>query len=388
MATTDTSLRLLRTIEEVPATTWDALLGPGSTPFVSWAFLHALEASGVATPATGWTPRHLTLWRGDRLVAAAPAWVRNDSRGEFVFDWGWAEAADRAGIPYYPKLTVAVPFTPAQGERILVAPGEDRAALESAVGEAAIRVAREEGLSSVHVLFPTAAQAERLAGVGYARRVGVQFHWRNAGYATYEDFLARFTSRQRANLRRERAAAARQGIEIRTLRGEEVRALDPDLVHRIYLSTVDRMVWGMRYLNRPFFERLLAEVPGVEWVEARRGGRVIAGALNVASERILYGRYWGALEHHPFLHFHVCYYHSIEACIARGIQVFEPGAGGEHKLSRGFEPTLTHSAHWIADRRLDAAVREFLGRETALLEMRVASYRSSTGLRPLDREES
>ncbi|WP_373047868.1 GNAT family N-acetyltransferase [Vulgatibacter sp.] len=382
MSTPSTTLRLLGAIAEVPAASWDALLGRDSTPFLAHAWIDALEASGAAAPETGWTPRHLTLWRGERLVAAAPAWVRADSRGEFVFDWGWAEAAERAGIRYYPKLTVAVPFTPATGERFLVAPGEDRAALETALSLAAVEVARELGLSGVHVLFPTDGQGEALESAGYATRVGLQYHWRNAGYRTWDDFLARFPAKQRANLRRERAAAAKQGIEIRTLRGDEVRALDPDLVHRIYLSTVDKMVWGMRYLNRDFFARILRTVPGVEWVEARREGRVVAGALNVASATRLYGRYWGALEEHPFLHFHVCYYHSIDDCIARGLSVFEPGAGGEHKLSRGFEPAFTRSAHWLADPRLARAVREFLEREAFLLEARVASYRSSTALRP------
>lgn len=378
-----TSLRLLGAIDEVPAAAWDALLGPDSTPFMAHAWLHALEASGVASRETGWTPQHLTLWRGEDLVAAAPAYRRDDSRGEFVFDWGWAEAAQTAGIRYYPKLTVAVPFTPATGERMLVAPGEDRGALERALAEAAVAVARDERLSGVHVLFPTGPQAASLEEAGYALRTGVQYHWRNAGYRSYDDFLARFASKQRANLRRERAAAAQQGIAIRTVRGEEARALDPELVHAIYLSTVDKMVWGMRYLNREFFERVLATVPGVEWVEAVREGRTIAGAFNVASTTRLYGRYWGALEEHRFLHFHVAFYHSIDECIARGVEVFEPGAGGEHKLSRGFEPALTSSAHWIADRRLDRAVRDFLAREAFLLEARVASYRSSTGLKPL-----
>lgn len=382
MEETGITLRLLGAIAEVPPGSWDALLRPDATPFVSHAWLHALEASGAASSETGWHPHHLTLWRGDRLVAAAPAWLRDDSRGEFVFDWGWAEAAERAGIRYYPKLTVAVPFTPATGSRLLVAPGEDEAELRRTLAEALIDVARAERISGVHVLFPTREELRILEEVGFARRYGVQYHWRNVGYRSYDEFLARFTSRQRSNLRRERAAAARQGISIRTLRGEEVRALDPDLIHEIYLSTVEKLVWGQRYLNRDFFARILRTVPGVEWVEATRAGRTIAGALNVASDTRLYGRYWGALEEHPFLHFHVCYYHSIDECIARGIRVFEPGAGGEHKLSRGFEPVLTCSAHWLRDPRLDAAVREFLDREAFLLQTQVASYRSSTGLRP------
>lgn len=373
------SLRLLAGIDEVDAVAWDALLGPESTPFLSHAWLHAMEASGVVGEGTGWEPRHLTLWRDKKLVAAAPAYVKEHSQGEFVFDWGWADAAERAGIPYYPKLILAVPFTPATGERMLVAPHEDRAQSEAQLIAAAAALAEEEGLSGIHVLFPTEAQAEHLASLGFAQRLGIQYQWKNAGYRSYEDFLGRFGSKQRGNLRRERAAAEKLGITIRTRPGREV---DPELVHRLYLAGVDKHVWGMRYLNRDFFERILGSFPGVELVEATKDGRTLAGAVNIASSTRLYGRYWGAFEEHPFLHFNVCYYHSIDECIARGLQVFEPGAGGEHKLSRGFEPTFTRSAHLVADKRLDRAVREFLEREAFLLEARVASYRSSTALRP------
>lgn len=320
------------------------------------------------------------MWKGDELVAAAPAYEKQHSQGEFVFDFGWAGAAERAGIPYYPKLVLAVPFTPVTGSRMLVRPGLDRGAHEAALVASARGLAESEGYSGVHILFPTEAESGSLEEQGFATRLGVQYHWNNAGYRSWDDFLARFSSKQRANLRRERGAAAKQGIEIRTVPAGE--PLDPALLHELYLSTVDKFAWGMRYLNRAFFAHIAAHLPGLEMVEARREGRVIAGAINIASADRLYGRYWGAFEEHPFLHFNVCYYHSIDDCIRRGLEVFEPGAGGEHKLSRGFEPTFTRSAHWLADSRLDRAVREFLGREAFLLEARVASYRSSTGLRP------
>lgn len=373
------TLRILTSIEEVPAPEWNRL-ALGATPFLRHEWLAALEGSGAVGEATGWIPRHLTLWEGEKLVAAAPAWEKHHSQGEFVFDFAWAEAAERAGIPYYPKLILAVPFTPVTGPRILVAEGRDRKEAETAILQGARALAEEEGYGGIHVLFPTEVETSHFEDLGFATRLGVQYHWKNAGYRSWDDFLSRFASKQRANLRRERAAAGKQGIEIRTVTGSD--HLDPDLLHRLYLSTVDKFVWGVRYLNRSFFERIVHTMEGLELVEARRDGRVIAGAINVASEDRLYGRYWGAFEEHPFLHFHVCYYHSIDDCIRKGLSVFEPGAGGEHKLSRGFEPTLTRSAHWLAHPGLDKAIREFLAREAFLLETRVASYRSSTGLRP------
>lgn len=373
------TLRILSSLEEIPASSWDAL-APAGHPFLGHAWLSALEQSGAVGEGTGWIPRHLTIWEGDELVAAAPAYEKHHSQGEFVFDFGWADAATRSGIPYYPKLILAVPFTPVTGQRTLVARGRARPPFEAAILQGARALAEAEGYSGIHVLFPTEAEGAQLEELGFAERIGVQYHWKNAGYGSWEEFLARFTSKQRANLRRERATAGKQGIEIRTVSRDE--GLDPDLLHRLYLSTVDKFVWGMRYLNRSFFERIVQTVQGIELVEARRGGQVVAGAINLASEERLYGRYWGAFEEHPFLHFNVCYYHSIDECIRRGLSVFEPGAGGEHKLSRGFEPTFTRSAHWLAHPGLDKAVREFLGREAFLLETRVASYRSSTGLRP------
>lgn len=374
--------RVVRSLADVPAAAWDALLDPRAVPFLEHAWLAAFEETGVVGPRTGWSPRHLTVWRGGRLVGAAPAYVRRDSFGEFVWDFAWADAAQRMGVDYYPKLTLAVPFTPATGTRLLAHPAEDRAAVEKALADLALETAREEGLSSVHVLFPTDEQAERLVSFGLAHRLHAQFHWRNAGYATWDDFLARFASKQRGNIRRERAAAGKQGVAVRTIRGEGLASVDPALVHSLYASTVDKHMWGRRHLKPRFFERVLQTMRHrVEVVLAEREGRVVAGAFNVGSPTHLYGRYWGCFEELPFLHFHVALYHSIEESIRMGRQVFEGGAGGEHKLTRGFEPVLTHSAHFIAHRGLDQAIRRYLAGEREATLASVAGYRSSTGLK-------
>jgi hypothetical protein len=358
------------TIAEIPSEEWDALHAhePAlASPFVRHAFLSALEESGSASPRSGWPARHLALRRDGRLVAAAPAYRRADSDGDFSRDWEWAAAARRAGIPWYPKLSLGVPFTPASGRRVLVAAGEDRAALVPALLDGARRLAVEEGLRGIHVLFASPDEARELERAGLALRVDFQYHWRNAGYATFDDFLARFPSKRRTALRRERAAPARQGIEIRTVRGDELRR-DPAgrarECFRLHRASTDKMAWGMRWVNERFYARVLASMPdAVEVVEARRAGALVAMAFNLASPERLYGRYWGCVEEHPFLHFNVALYHSIDECIARGVQVFEGGAGGEHKVARGFEPAETWSGHLLLDPRLDAAVRRHLAAE-------------------------
>ena len=372
----------LGSIAEVPAGEWDALLAHEpdvASPFLGHAFLAAMEESGCASPRTGWSPRHLAVRRGRVLVAAAPAYVRTDSDGDFSRDFDLAAAASRAGIAYYPKLVLGIPFTPATGRRVLAAPGEDRASLVAAVVERARRLAAEEGLGAVQVLFPTAEEARALETAGLAVRVDFQYHWRNERYHTFEDFLARFPSKRRNAIRRELAAPARQGIAIRTVRGDELArdaagwARDCFALHR---ASTDRMTWGMRWVNRRFYERLIATLPGaVEVVEARREGRIVAMAFNLASRSRLYGRYWGASEDHPFLHFNVALYHSIEECIRRGVSVFEGGAGGEHKLLRGFEPAETFAAHAATDPRLAAAVRRHLAEERGAREDAVQRWR-------------
>jgi predicted N-acyltransferase len=367
---TGLSLSAHASISEIPAAQWDALLAhepSRASPFVRHAFLRAMEESGSASPRTGWRPRHLALRRGGVLVAAAPAYARSGSDGDFSRDWEWAAAAERAGIPYYPKLVLAVPFTPATGRRVLVAPGEDRRALVAAVLAGARQVARDDGAHGVHVLFADAEEARELEAAGLALRVDFQYHWRNEGYGSPEEFLARFPSKRRNAMRRERAAPARQGIAIRTVRGDEL-SRDPSgwarSCHRLHRASVDRMVWGMRFVNLGFYERAIAWLPdAVEVVEARREGRLVGMAFNLAGPDRLYGRYWGSVEDHPFLHFNVALYHSIDECIRRGTRVFEGGAGGEHKVARGFEPAETWSAHLHLDARLDAAVRRHLAEE-------------------------
>ncbi|MBI5067204.1 MAG: GNAT family N-acetyltransferase [Deltaproteobacteria bacterium] len=357
-------------IDEIPAAEWDALIAHEpvrASPFVCHAFLAAAEGSGSASARSGWRPRHLALRRGGRLVAALPAYERDRSDGDFGRDWEWASAARAAGLRYYPKLVVGAPFSPTTGRRLLAAQGEDRVACGRALLDAALDLCAGERLSSIHVLFPDEEEAAEWEGLGLLSRVDFQFHWRNAGYRTFDDFLARFDSKRRNAIRRERAAPARQGIEIRTLSGAEVAAGGQRLaaeVFALYRDTVDSMDWGMRFVNAAFFGRLVAGMPGaVEVVEARREGRRVAAALNLASSQRLYGRYWGCSESHPFLHFNVCLYHSVERCIERGLALFEGGAGGDHKLTRGFEPAITCSAHRFLDRRLEAAVRRQLAAE-------------------------
>jgi hypothetical protein len=376
------TLRVHRALSEVPRGAWDALLDDAARPFLEWAFLVALEESGSVGGHTGWQPRHLTLWRGSRLVAAAPAYLKEDSHGEFVADGTWATAAERLGVRYYPKLVLAVPFTPITGRRLLVAPDEDRAAREAELARAALEYAHAEGLSSVHVLFSTQAEAATLESVGYAPRLGVQYQWRNAGYDSFEDFLARFHTRRRNQLRRELRAPAAQGLTLRTVRGEELAGVDPMEVYRLYVSTVDKYPWGRRHLTPGFFSRLLSTFGhACELVEARREGRLVAGAFNLVGPRTLYGRYWGCFEEHPFLHFNVCLYHPVADAIARGLERVEPGAGGEHKLTRGFEPTLTHSAHLLFHPGVDRAVRSYLEHERAAMLAGLPRWRAETGFK-------
>ncbi len=366
----DLRLRVLDSVAEVPARDWDALFAHEpvlASPFVRHTWLSALEESGAASPRTGWVARHLTLWRGGRLLVAAPAWVKGGSDGDFSRDWHWADAAMGAGIPYYPKLVLGVPFTPATGRRVLVAPGEGRAPLVERLVREALDLCRRERVRSVHALFPGEEEARELEAAGLALRLDFQYHWRNEGYRTFDDFLARFPSKRRTAIRRERAAPPRQGIAIRTVRGEELRrgiSARASQILALHRATVDRMPWGRRWVGQGFYERVLTSMPdAIEVVEGRREGRLIAMAFNVASPERLYGRYWGCSEDLPFLHFNVCLYHSIEECIHLGVRVFEGGAGGDHKLARGFDPAETWSAHSFLDPRLDAPIRRALAEE-------------------------
>ena len=259
--TLPTQIKLLESIRDVPREAWDALVDAEAAPFLEWSWLEALESSGSVRPGTGWRPRHLTLWRGNHLVAAAPAYLKEDSHGEFVFDWSWATAAERVGLRYYPKLILAAPLTPATGRRVMVARQEDRGARTRELMRAAVEYARSEGLSSLHVLFPTPEEAKLLEEEGFGIRHGVQYHFQNEGYGSFEDVLARFTSKRRNQIRRERRATAEHRVELRTLRGEALADVDPAEVYRLYASTVDKFAWGRRYLTEDFFIRVLQGLP-------------------------------------------------------------------------------------------------------------------------------
>jgi hypothetical protein len=348
------------------AADWDALANPDPArfnPFLSHAFLRSLEEAGTVGGRSGWTPRHLALREGGAVTGAMPLYIKAHSQGEYVFDHGWAEAYMRAGGEYYPKLQCAVPFTPVPGPRFLAGAGPGAGERRVRLATAAVELTRRLGVSSLHVTFLTGPEAEALVPLGYLMRVGRQFHWTNQGFASFDDFLASLASRKRKAVRKERAAAVAAGIEIRTLAGAEITEAHWDAFFAFYMDTGSRK-WGRPYLNRRFFSLLGERLRGhCLLVLATRAGRPIAGALNLVGGDCLYGRYWGAVEHHPFLHFELCYYQAIDFAIANRLARVEAGAQGDHKLARGYLPTPTFSAHWIADRGLRQAVARFLEEE-------------------------
>lgn len=365
------TLRILTSIHEVPEAAWDALLTDRSSPFLEWQWLACLEDSGSVGDGTGWLPRPFALYEGERLVAAAPAYVKLHSEGEFVFDWSWADAAAQLGVHYYPKLVFAVPFTPATGDRILVDPAlapDERAQVISTVADAAWRLCGELELSSSHALFVPDDEAHAWSHARYLERHGLQFHWKNQGFTNFEGFLATLPSKKRTQVRRERAQLARDGVEIRTARPEELTRELAREMHALYLTTVDKFVHGRRYLTVRFFELVAERFAGrLAWALARKDGALVASAFNVKGGGVLYGRYWGTHVDLPFLHFNVCVYHGIEEAIREGLHTFEPGAGGEHKRLRGFRPTLTRSMHRVGEPRLARLVEPFLARERAAI---------------------
>ncbi len=352
---------------------WPELQGLGDAPFLTAAWLGALEETGCVSEEAGWIPHHLAFFEGGELLCAAPAYLKLHSQGEFVFDHGWANAARKFGVAYFPKLLVASPFTPANGPRVLVARGKDRALALSAFAAGLESIVDRAKLSSAHVLFLTDDEATTLARLGLVRRAGVQFHWQNRGFSTFEEFLATLPSKRRTQIRRERRAPAEQGLTLRTLTGPDLTPPVVDAAFEFYRTTVDKFYWGHRYLTRGFFEAVCATMAeSVEVVLARgAGGEAVAGAFNLRGARTRFGRYWGARDEIPFLHFNVCFYHSIDRCIEEGLERFEPGAGGEHKLARGFLPTLTHSVHSIREPRFAAAIDDFCHRERELLEAEI-----------------
>jgi predicted N-acyltransferase len=371
-------LKVFHGLADIPRQSWDALLEPDDNPFVSWTFLEALEASGSVASKRGWWPCHLTAWRDDRLIAAAPAYVKNDSAGDFSRDWGLAESAGRYGASYYPKLVIGVPFSPVTGRRILAAPGVDRAEAARLLIDLARELCRRSDLGVVQVLYHHGDELPHLVEAGLSPRVLVQYHWHNGGYVTFDDWLAALPSKKRTQIRRERRAPEAEGIAIRTVRAGELRERPDEWARRtfeLYAANCEKHYWGGAYLNQGFYERIFTAMPeAAEVVVAERAGRVIAGAFNLATSSHLFGRYWGCLEEHPFLHFNVCIYHSVAECIARGVQVFEGGAGGEHKLARGFDPALVYTSYLFPDRGLHDAVARYFAAETAQRRAEIARW--------------
>jgi hypothetical protein len=354
-----TTVRAVGAVCDVPRAAWDALVG-GRSPFLEWEWLAALEESGAASPEAGWQPSHLTAWEDGELIGACPAYVKAHSQGEFVFDHPWAAAAMRAGIRYYPKLLVGVPFTPVTGPRFLARPA-DGAAVAARFGAALEDACRARGLSSVHVNFCLPEEVEALAARGWLRRTGWQYHWSNAGYTSFDDYLASLRSKRRNQVRRERRELAAQEVEIVAHAGADIPDELFPLMFRLYRHTIEMLPWGQQYLNARFFELAAERLrERLCLIVARQRGKVIAATFNVEKGGTLYGRYWGALRDLRHLHFNVCYYAAIEYCIARGLARFEPGAGGDFKLLRGFDATQTESMHFVVDPRLADAVRRFL----------------------------
>src|SRR6266702_8279761 len=393
MASSEIILEAVSSVSQIPAEDWDACanprLGPGThngldrsalpdpvnnscadltfgyNPFVSHAFFSALEASGSACARTGWGPRHLLARLDGAIAGIVPCFLKSHSQGEYVFDRGWADAYERAGGRYYPKLQVSVPFTPAAGPRLLIRDGVDHGHVRTALASGLVALCGMTKASSVHVTFARKAEWKFLAAQGFLQRNDQQFHWHNRGYGCFEDFLGSLNSRHRKAIRRERRDALADGITIHALTGNDITEDAWDAFFAFYMETGSRK-WGRPYLTRSFFS-LIGEsmAEDVALIMARRNGRWIAGAINFIGSDTLFGRNWGAIEHHPFLHFEVCYYQAIDFAIRRGLKSVEAGAQGEHKIARGYLPQTTYSAHYIADPDLRRAISDYLKRERA-----------------------
>ena len=364
------TVRVHAAIAEIPAAAWDACAGDVN-PSVSYAFLSALEDSGSTTSRTGWAPQHLSLAGADgAIVGIVPLYSKSHSYGEYVFDYGWADAFERAGGRYYPKLISAVPFTPVPGPRLLLrpdAPPETRDHLIAAM----VELCNRRHISSVHVTFAEQGDAEALTEAGFLQRIGQQFHWTNNGYRDFDDYLTALNSRKRKAVKKERREALADGLEIEVLTGSDLKSRHWDAFYRFYLATSDRK-WGQAYLNRKFFELVGERMPeNVVLVMAQHGSKYVAGALNLLGKETIYGRNWGSYGDYKFLHFECCYYQAIEFAITRGLRRVEAGAQGSHKLQRGYLPTATYSAHWIPDPGFRRAVAQFLERERVMVERKI-----------------
>jgi predicted N-acyltransferase len=366
------NIRILRKISDVAQSDWDRLVDE-SSPFLKWDWLDSLEQTGCVNEKTGWLPHHLVAELGKEIVAGCPMYLKLHSMGEFVFDYEWAEAAQRLGIRYYPKMLVGIPFTPVTGTRFLVAKGQDRPALIRLLGQALASIASENEISSVHVNFCLDDEINALEEVGFLRRNGLQFHWQNRGFGSFEDYLASFRSDRRNKIKRERREMSEQGISIRAMEGEELTASELRTMFRLYKGHVDRLYYGRQYLTREFFDAVGKRfAKHLCLILAERQGKIIAGTFNVSGTNVLYGRYWGAFEDRPFLHFNVCYYSAIEHCIRKGWERFEAGAGGSFKQLRGLDPEPTTSVHYLVDPKFRQAVSRYLAHERELIQQKRA----------------
>ena len=393
MDSSEIILEAVSSVSQIPAEAWDACANPacppdslagldtsaspdvatdsrtgskpGYNPFVSHAFFSGLEASGSACARTGWGPRHLLARVDGEIAGIVPCYLKSHSQGEYVFDRGWADAYERAGGRYYPKLQVSVPFTPATGPRLLIRDGVDRNEIGTALARGLVALCEATKASSVHVTFAREAEWKFLGTHGFLQRTDQQFHWHNPGFGSFDDFLATLNSRHRKAIKRERRDAVASGITIHALSGSDITEDAWDAFFDFYMETGSRK-WGRPYLTRSFFSLIGESMPeDVLLIMARRNGRWIAGAINFIGSDTLFGRNWGAIEHHPFLHFEVCYYQAIDFAIQRGLKTVEAGAQGEHKIARGYLPQTTYSAHYIADPGLRHAIADYLKRERA-----------------------
>ena len=376
-------IRILESLSGIAPEDWNALAG--EHPFLRHEFLHALHETGCAAERTGWLPQYITCWRDGRIRGALPLYLKAHSYGEYVFDWAWADAYQRSGLRYYPKLLSAVPFSPVTGSRLLAAD----AGTQSRLIDAALDAARD--VSSLHILFPAENEAQALAAAGLQLRRSVQFHWLNRDYRDFDAFLADLSSSKRKKIRQERRRVAEAGVTFRRLVGADITDEDWRFFARCYEGTY-RAHHSSPYLNLAFFRRIGETMPdNLLLIVAELHGKPLASALNVFSRDTLYGRYWGAVGHVPMLHFETCYYQALEFCIERGIGVFEGGAQGEHKLARGFLPCETWSAHWLKHPEFSDAVQRFLAKESAGIERYVdelnerSPFRSSPMKEPDDR---
>ena len=368
----DFAIHVHDAITRIGREAWDACAAPTGDPFVSYDFLHACEASGSAAPRQGWAPRHLALTSDEgAILGVMPLYLKGNSQGEYVFDHAWAEAYERAGGRYYPKLLGAVPFTPATGPRFLCHPDADENTVRAALIQGALGLSEQTGVSSLHVNFPTEPEWTAMTEAGLLPRIDMQFIWRNEGYQSFDDFLAALSSNRRKTIRRERREA-QAGLDIRVLTGAAITEAHWDAFFAFYMDTGSRK-WGQPYLTRAFFS-MVGETMAqrIALVMAFRDGEPIAGALNFVGRDALYGRQWGSLEEVPFLHFELCYYQAIDFAIAHGLSRVEAGAQGEHKIARGYLPSPVYSAHWIADPALRTPVADYLVRERAAVAFQIA----------------